>query len=207
MRNRGPEAAPEAPPITAEPDPATDGGPDSPAGRLLGPSASFDAFYADQYALAVRLALSLTGRMSVAEEHVQDAFVSAHNSWDRVSTFDRPDLWLRRVLVNRCLSGWRRLRTERRLIERLTREGQPPGLSTADYAVDTERDAALWQAVRSLPRRQAQVIALRYVEELSVREIGEVLGCSEDTIRTHERRARAALATTLSLPIEQEDAR
>jgi RNA polymerase sigma-70 factor (ECF subfamily) len=160
----------------------------------------FDDFYREHYSGAVRLALSLTGRMSLAEEFAQDAFVSAHGSWDRVAAFDRPDLWLRRVLVNRCMSGWRRTRTERRLVERL----HDTTRSEIQRRVEAEpgsagRDAEVWRAVRSLPRRQAQVIALRYLDDLTTREIGEVLGCSDDTVRTHERRARIALAQALAI--------
>lgn len=200
VRTSEPEDDVAEPPAIQRPD--GDAAPE-PA---VSPSGSFDDFYIDQYPGAVRLARSLTGRAGVAEEFAQDAFIATHKAWDRVSTFDRPDLWFRRVLVNRCLSGWRRLRTERRLLERLQRP-DPLHDSTATPVEPevAEQDAAVWRAVRALPRRQAQVIALRYVEGLNAREIGEVLDCSEATVRTHENRARAALATALAFVRDDPD--
>ena len=51
---------------------------------------------------------------------------------------------------------------------------------------------------------QAQVIALMFVDDLSVAEIAAVLECEENTVRTHLRRARQALAARLSLEVEEE---
>ena len=62
-----------------------------------------------------------------------------------------------------------------------------------------EGDAAFWQAVRRLPLRQAQAVALYYMEDYSVREIAEVLDCSEGTVKTHLSRARDAVARQLQL--------
>ena len=53
---------------------------------------------------------------------------------------------------------------------------------------------ALWRAVRRLPRRQAQVVALHYLEALAVLEVAAVLQCAEATVRVHLHRARTALA-------------
>jgi RNA polymerase sigma-70 factor (ECF subfamily) len=55
-------------------------------------------------------------------------------------------------------------------------------------------------AVRRLPRRQRQVIALTLLEDRSISETAEILGCGEETVRTHLRRGRRALAATLGLP-------
>jgi RNA polymerase sigma-70 factor (ECF subfamily) len=55
----------------------------------------------------------------------------------------------------------------------------------------------VWDAVRRLPRRQTQVIALVYLDGLSVEEAGEVLGCSGGTVKTHLRRGRETLGRKL----------
>jgi RNA polymerase sigma factor (sigma-70 family) len=62
-----------------------------------------------------------------------------------------------------------------------------------------EGDEAFWQAVRRLPPRQAQAVALFYLEDYSVRKISEVLDCSESTVKTHLSRARRAVAHHLRL--------
>jgi RNA polymerase sigma factor (sigma-70 family) len=152
--------------------------------------ASFDEFYESQYRPVVRLAAALVGRWDVAEELAQDAFVALHARWGRVSEYDSPESWLRRVVVNRSLSALRRRKVEARLLVRLAAErGRDVHLSASD------RD--LWQVVAMLPKRQAQVVALTYVDCLTAIEVAAVLGCSENTVRTHLRRARASLAERL----------
>lgn len=62
-----------------------------------------------------------------------------------------------------------------------------------------------WRAVRALPARQAQCIALRYLDDLGSASIARVLGCAESTVRVHLHRGRTALARTLALDIEEEE--
>ena len=70
---------------------------------------------------------------------------------------------------------------------------------------DPGRDQALWQAVRELPERQAQVVVLHYVDDRLVAEIAELLDCSEGTVKTHLHRARLALARILAPSSEEDD--
>jgi RNA polymerase sigma-70 factor (ECF subfamily) len=57
---------------------------------------------------------------------------------------------------------------------------------------------------RGTPKRQAQVTALTYIEQLTVAEIAAVLACEENTVRTHLRRARVALAERLGVGVEEQ---
>ena len=154
----------------------------------------FDDFFKDQYDAVVRIAFSLTGRWSVAEELAQDAFLEAHRRWATVGAFDKPGAWVRRVVVNRSLSSLRRSATEAKLLLRLS------GLRRLNDAALPDAADELWRAVRSLPRRQAEVIALRVVDDMSIEEIADVLGCGPDTVRTHLLRARRTLAARLGEP-------
>ena len=70
---------------------------------------------------------------------------------------------------------------------------------TQAYIELDEGDEAFWQAVRRLPPRQAQAVALYYLEDYSVREISEILDCSEGTVKTHLSRARDSVARHLRL--------
>jgi RNA polymerase sigma-70 factor (ECF subfamily) len=158
---------------------------------------SFSAFYEAEYRGMVRLAVALVGRWDVAEELVQDAFVTLHGRWDQVSRYESPRGWLRRVVLNRSVSVLRRRAVEVRLLGRLSRirEGR---------AESPQVEGEIWREVAALPKRQAQVIALMFVDDLSVNEIASVLECEENTVRTHLRRARQTLATRLSLEVEDE---
>jgi RNA polymerase sigma-70 factor (ECF subfamily) len=152
----------------------------------------FDAFYRAEYAGVVRIAWSLTGRRALAEELAQDAFLEAHRRWVSVSSHERPDAWVRRVVINRSLSTLRRRATEARLLLRLG----GPARAAVEPQVSEDADE-LWRAVRRLPRRQAEVVALMVVEDLTVEEVAAVLGCGVETVRTHYRRARLTLAAQL----------
>jgi RNA polymerase sigma factor (sigma-70 family) len=157
---------------------------------------SFEEFYESQYGAVVRLAAALVGRWDVAEELVQDAFIALYGRWERVSSYDAPDAWLRRVVMNRALSSLRRRAVEARATTRLARRG-------VDFADLQIGDADVWRAVAELPKRQAQVIALMFLEHRTVAEVALILECGENTVRTHLGRARRSLA--LRLAVEEED--
>jgi RNA polymerase sigma-70 factor, ECF subfamily len=157
----------------------------------------FESFYVQTGRRMLSLAYSLTGSWSDAEDLVQEAYVAAHRRWHVVGSYDDPAGWVRRVITNRAVSRWRRLGHElnvrQRLIARAPRESN-----------DAEPiDSAFWEAVRALPRQQATVVALYYVEDLSVDAIAAHLGCSAGTVKTQLFRARHTLAERLGAQIEE----
>jgi RNA polymerase sigma-70 factor (sigma-E family) len=158
----------------------------------------FEEFYRREYRRLVALGIALTGDRGRAEELAQDACFAAHRNWGRISRYDAPGAWVRRAVVNRSRSSWRRRSAETRALERLVRAQAP----VADgVGVDPDR---FWALVRTLPTRQAQCVALRYLDDLTTLEIARVLGCSEATVRVHLHRGRAALAQILSLDLDRE---
>ena len=137
--------------------------------------------------------LSLTRRRSDAEDLAQEAFYRAFRDWDEVSRMEHPGAWVRRVALNLAVGRWRRLRRETRAVLRLGPADAGPPLDPPSVR--------FWEAVRALPRRQAQVIALTYLEDLDSPAVGEVLGLSPATVRVHLARARATLARTLEVEL------
>jgi RNA polymerase sigma-70 factor (ECF subfamily) len=159
---------------------------------------SFDELYRRDRRAVVALAYALSGSRSGAEELAQEAFLAAFKAWDRIGGYDDPGAWVRRVVVNRSVSGVRRRVAEARALARLAARPAPLGeLAPAD--------AEFWQAVRSLPARQSQAIALRYVEDRSIAEIAEILECAVGTVKAHLFKGRRALATTLGCTVEDEE--
>lgn len=163
---------------------ATDG--DDVAVTVL-PHESFESFYARELRPVVRLGLALTGSALVAEDLAQDAFFDAYRRWSTIATYDNPGAWVRRAVANRAVSFHRRATTELAAALRLRRrERDDPG--------PTSGNEQLWVEVRTLPRRQAQVVVLHYVEQLTTAEIARVLGISQPAVKTHLQRGRASLA-------------
>jgi len=162
------------------------------------PNGDLDDLYRREYRSVVALAYGLSGSRSAAEELAQEAFLEAHRAWDRVGAYDDPGAWVRRVVANRSVSRVRRSVAEVRAITRIAGRRELP-------AELPESDAEFWRAVRRLPDRQAQVIALRYLEDRSIADIGDVLGISPDTVKVHLHRGRKALADALGAQVDEED--
>lgn len=153
---------------------------------------TFESFYRSHFGPMVGLGYQLTGRRDVAEDLVQEAMVRAYREWGRISSYERPDLWLRRAVLNLATSRWRRQSTAARswIASGRAREVSGPSAETD----------AVWEQVRRLPRRQAEVIVLYYGCDLPVGDVAGILDCSAGTVRTHLVRARAALASRLDPP-------
>lgn len=156
----------------------------------VGDAASFDDLYGSTYGALLHLAVLLTGDRQRSAELVHDAFVDAHRRWSTVSTYDRPDLWMRRVLLNRCLSWRTRRRREQAALVRL-------GDRVESHDGEVVLASAVWDVVRTLPGRQAAAVTLVYGHDLSVADAAHVMGCSDGAVKTHLSRARARLAVQL----------
>jgi RNA polymerase sigma-70 factor (sigma-E family) len=157
---------------------------------LVAAKEDFPAFYRRQYPRAVGLAYALTGKPHLAEEVAQEAFIAAYRGWERIARYDSPEAWLRRVVVNRSTSVLRRGLSEIRAVPRLR--------SALEHIPELEPGASdVWDEVRALPRRQAQAVALFYLEDLSLEQIAVVLECSPGTVKAHLRRGRERLGRKL----------
>lgn len=161
------------------------------AGVELVPDDAFEDFYRTQYPALAKMLYGMTGRWTVAEELAQEAMLAAHRDWSKVSGLARPGMWVRRVAINWAVSAHRRVLTEVALVARLRATPSAPPEHPAE-------DRAVWAAVRDLPRRQAAAFVLSAADGLTFDEIGEVLGCSGETARTHARRARDQLRLKLA---------
>lgn len=129
--------------------------------------------YGERFTELVRLAYLMTGSSAVAEELVQDSFVRAQTTWDRVRD---PLPYVRASVVNAC-RGWHRHQRVARLHAATTLEPS------------TDEPDELWDALgRLAPQRRAAVV-LRYYADLPHGEIARILGCRPTTVRTSIHRA------------------
>ena len=145
---------------------------------------SFDRAARRWQDMVFRLALHQLGSYADADDAVQEVFLRL---WRQKAPFESEEhlrRWLLRVTVNWCRdhlrSPWRRRRVDWDSLE-----NQP--------AFETPEQGELYEAVMSLPEKYRTVLDLFYYEELSVREIGEVLGLSQSAVTTRLSRARKLL--------------
>lgn len=147
--------------------------------------------YASHWSAMVRLAALLTGDRSAAEDVAADAFVALHRNWRGVRDPEAAPGYLRRSVVNGSRSRLRHRGVVRRLVPE-----PPPDVDSAEVgALATLRQAELLHAVRGLPRRQREVVVLRYWADLSEVDIAETLGISAGAVKSHAHRALATLRT------------
>jgi len=143
---------------------------------------AFDAFVRARLPDLVRFGRSLTGSTEAGQDLVQDALERTLLAWNRLDSRDDPEGYVRRIMVNRNISIWRKFGREHATDEVLDRRTE-----------DSHFDDDLWQALRSLPTKQRAVIALRYYEDLSEAEIARTLGCSVGTVKSQASKALAKL--------------
>ena len=141
----------------------------------------------------VRLATLLTRDASVAEELVQDAFVSLHRRWHSLAEPAAAHGYLRTTVVNNARSALRHRGVE----ERYRQPGPPEPSGPEERAVQSTEDARVLAALRSLSRRQQEVLVLRYYADLSEQDIAHTLGLTKGAVKSHAHRGLAALRNAL----------
>jgi RNA polymerase sigma-70 factor (sigma-E family) len=182
-------------PVTPPGDPADNGGTPRVAGGWSADEA-LERLYVAHWRSLVRLSVLLVRDQGVAEEIVQDCFVAMHSHWARLRDPDRALAYMRQSVVNRSRSHLRHQGVVRR---HAVRETPPPPTSVADDASsEGARRTVVLDALRRLPRRQREVIALRYYLELSEAEIAETLGISRGAVKSHASRGAATLRGLLA---------
>jgi len=151
--------------------------------------AGFEAFFRAEYTKLVAIGRGLTGSHDLATDLAQETLLRCHRDWARVSTFDVPGAWARRVLVNLSIDAHRAAARNRR-VPAWVHQVEP--VAPADPAVD-----GWWSAVRALPDRQRAVVVLHYLEDRSVDDIAQLLGIATGTVKSSLGRGRAHLARTI----------
>jgi len=148
---------------------------------------SFEAWYRGYHAKLVAALTVVAGDGSIGRDAADEALVRAYEKWTRVEKLASPEAWAYTVGVNVLRRRARRAAIERRIIHRAGDVTVAP----ADMRAD------VWDAVRALPPRQRQAIALRYVLDLSETQVAAALGVAEGTASATLAVARRSLARAL----------
>lgn len=144
--------------------------------------------YASSYARLVGVVGAVCRDRDEAEEAVQDAFVRLMGSWSKVSRYDDPEAWVRKVALRQVSN---RRRKALNGVKAALRQGPPPAVPEPTAAeVDAER------ALASLPEQQRAVVVLHRLG-LDADAIADALGVPVGTVKSRLARARAALSPLL----------
>ncbi len=148
----------------------------SPTNATTWPPALLTLYQSDRLRY-VRLAYLITGRVDVAQEVVQDAFLAVAQKWPSI---EHPRAYLRTAVANKARDHLRRAQ--------LDRERTQP---TPEFVFDAPDE--LWDALERLGDRHRLAIVLRFYEDLPDDQIADIIGCRPATVRSLIHRGIAAL--------------
>lgn len=147
---------------------------------------TFEERFDDLYRLAYRVAFRVVGSREEAEDIAQEALVKTCMSWRKVAGY--AEAFTAKVAGGRAIDSWRRRR----------RRPQPESAMATPDAVDRVGiRLELREALSQLPRRQREVVVLRYLADLPEAEVADALGCSAGTVKQHASRGLDALRARL----------
>ncbi len=178
-----------------------------------GDAEAFRALFDRKHRRVYLIAYQILGDQGLAEDVVQEVFVTL---WERSGDYDETmplDPWLRRVTVNRAIDYWRS-RAKRRRGQVEVSPGRDPdtvldaGLSAAtanlgdgfdpQALVGWQQLQAIWDELAALlPPQQRAAFVLRHIEGIATPEVADALGCSASAVRSHVAEARRVLKAAL----------
>ena len=141
----------------------------------------------------VALAGFFTDDRTAAEDLVQEAFIRLARTAHRIRDSDKAAAYLRSIVINLARDHNRRGLVSLR--HRPPASGDEPSAEETASVQESRREVV--EALRTLPRRQRESLALRYYLELSIEEIAEALGVSANSVKTHLKRGLRGLAAAL----------
>jgi RNA polymerase sigma-70 factor (sigma-E family) len=167
------------------------------AARSWAADTALTDLYAAHWHSLVRLSWLLVRDQQLAEETVQDAFVAMHSRWSQLRNQDMALAYLRRCVVNSSRSVLRHRKVEDRYLSAetsaRTAHGTTSEPSAETRALEHATGARLVAALARLPRRQREVLTLRYFLDLSEAQIANALTISTGSVKAHAHRGLVAL--------------
>ncbi len=152
---------------------------------------SLEVLFRQSYRSIVQSLALAGGDLAAAEDATQEAFAQAWVRWNRISRYDNPGAWVRRVAINRLRNAHRsRLRGEA-AVSRMAHD--------AASVSSVERESDLVVGLRGLPYKQRLCAVLFYVDGLSTAEVAQAMGISQGSVSQHLNRARTALRAHLEV--------
>lgn len=152
----------------------------------------FDEAFRHLFAPAYQAAHRILGSEAEAEDVAAEALARALVRWKKVRDLPHRDAWVVRVAINLAIDATRK------------RRHQP---LTLDPIIDPAEAAAvrvaLAAALNRLPKRQREVISLRYLAGYSEHEVAQAMGIADSSVKEHTKRAMAALRRRIGPDFEE----
>jgi RNA polymerase sigma-70 factor, ECF subfamily len=155
--------------------------------RDPGAEEAYDAFFHASWARLQGQAYVFTANHEQAQDLTQEALLRAWTHWDRISGYENPEAWTRRVLHNLCIQAWRKTQV-RHLVS----------VHEVATTVEVPDDHVLLaEAMRQLGADQAKALLLHDGMGFTVTETARDLGVPEGTVKSWLSRSRKVVAAHL----------
>ena len=152
------------------------------------------ALFATHWDRLVRRATLLVDDRQTAEEVVQDAFAATYERWGRLRDTTAVLAYLQRSVVNGSRSRLRRRGVARRGTRAVSVVPARPAAEEAESRAEVQ---AVRRALARLPKRQRQVLVLRYYLDLREADIAEVLRISRGSVKAYASRGLDAIEAAI----------
>lgn len=149
--------------------------------------------------VALRTAAGILGSREEAADVAQEVAVDVLRSLDRLRDPAAFDAWVQRIAVRRTMQALRAQKGRPTVPLALALEVLDPPTDETDRELLISARAALTQALTQLPERQRVALALRYVRDLTDREIAAAMGCRRGTVNALLSRGRSTLRRSPAL--------
>lgn len=164
----------------------------------MGDAEAYSDLYERRYAVLVGQVFVVTTDRGEAEEAVQEAFGRLWSRWSRISRYESPEAWVRRVALNIAMKRWRRARRGDQLVQQ-----SYAGTGLVSEGATSGGRLDLIAALRRLPASHRQALLLHYVVGLSVQEVADEMSTRlapvrPGTVKSWLHRGRAELGNALS---------
>jgi len=164
----------------------------------VGDRVAFGEYVRSRSGALLRAAQAMTGNRADAEDLVQATLVKAYQSWDKIADQAALDTYVRRVMVNTHISGWRRRRIDEYPTDEL------PDFPAADVTGDRDLHDVVQRALDRLPRQMRAAVMLRYYDDMTEPEVAAALGVTVGTVKSTVARAVAKLRKDAELGADAE---
>jgi RNA polymerase sigma-70 factor (ECF subfamily) len=144
---------------------------------------AFDQLVRRHQTRALRIAAKYLGQSVVAKDVAQNTFLEIHRALPRYKARGRFESYLYRVLLNQCRMAGRAARTAARVQAALDAPPPAEGPGAEQLILERERRREVEQALGQLSRKLREVLVLRFVGELSYREIAAALEVPLGTVK------------------------
>jgi len=174
---------------------------------ILKGDANAFAVLVDRYKdLVFTLCIRMMKHREEAEETAQDTFIKVYKSLNKFKGDSKFSTWIYRVAYNTCLDRLKKNKRQQYTVE--INEYTEHQVKTLDNALEQleakEREQSIQNCLALLPSDDSFLLTLYYFEELSLEEIGKIVGLKPNNVKVKLFRSRKKLATILKKKLDNE---